>query len=662
MTLVRPDGPVPISGSGTSNTVAMFTGSLTLGDSVITQNSSQIGISTGAISARLHITGSGTTNATFTIKANNASVNTFYIRDDAEAGFSDDGINYFTIRQLASATYFKTSGASGYVFNNASDATNIGKISNTGQILFGDITDTNYAGAGIAIKATGLTSNVAKEIFAVFYKNNTDNDGIFLASKQNNCYVQPYSPSNVNQTLILGGRNSASGPFETLTLNSSGRATITNTSEQLRIAYDSSNYATWTTSSTGSVTISAAGGSGVGVFDFNTIINGGGTTVRSINTSTGTAAYSAFGLENSANSAVLFKLSTLYTTNGLFTANSLVIQNAGNIAFNASTGNSVLLGVNNTEIARVNATGLGVGVTPTSTLHIVGSTPTSGLGTNFQVTGNNNNPSLAEAMRIQLIAGYTGSAFSAGAEIYNASAGTGADLNLITSFSNPGGNVGLNAFAHATTTGYNIGGYYEALGGNINVGLIGKSVTTKNSATNIGVIGNAQNGGTTPIIIGGYFALNGADNPTFNSGALICDNGSTTSNIFAAYDNAVLKWSIADGGALTAAARLLGAQGADVASATNLTLGSDGNAFEITGITTIDLISITGWQNGSVVRLVFNESLTVRHGIATSGSNVTILLAGAANFSATANDTLTLMLCETTAGGQAWREVARSVN
>lgn len=470
MTLVRPDGPVPISGSGTSNTVAMFTGSLTLGDSVITQNSSQIGISTGAISARLHITGSGTTNATFTIKANNASVNTFYIRDDAEAGFSDDGINYFTIRQLASATYFKTSGTSGYVFNNASDATNIGKISNTGQILFGDITDTNYAGAGIAIKATGLTSNVAKEIFAVFYKNNTDNDGIFLASKQNNCYVQPYSPSNVNQTLILGGRNSASGPFETLTLNSSGRATITNTSEQLRIAYDSSNYATWTTSSTGSVTISAAGGSGVGVFDFNTIINGGGTTVRSINTSTGTAAYSAFGLENSANSAVLFKLSTLYTTNGLFTANALVIQNAGNIAFNASTGNSILLGVNNTEYARVNSTALTLGI------------------------------------------------------------------------------------------------------------------------------------------------------------------------------------------------RMLQKQGADVASATNLTLGSDGNAFEITGTTTIDLILITGWQNGSVVRLVFNESLTVRHGIATSGSNVTILLAGAANFSATANDTLTLMLCETTAGGQAWREVARSVN
>ena len=101
-------------------------------------------------------------------------------------------------------------------------------------------------------------------------------------------------------------------------------------------------------------------------------------------------------------------------------------------------------------------------------------------------------------------------------------------------------------------------------------------------------------------------------------------------------------------------------QGADVASGTNLTLGNDGNVFEITGTTQIDLILITNWKNGSLVTLVFNESVTVRHGIATSGSNVTILLAGAANFAATANDTLTLVLSETTAGGQAWRELART--
>lgn len=106
--------------------------------------------------------------------------------------------------------------------------------------------------------------------------------------------------------------------------------------------------------------------------------------------------------------------------------------------------------------------------------------------------------------------------------------------------------------------------------------------------------------------------------------------------------------------------RFMIAQGADVASATNLTLGNDGNVFEITGTTQIDLILVTGWLNGSEITLICNESVTIRHGIATSGSNVTILIASAANFSCTANDPLTLVLSETTAGGQAWREKART--
>lgn len=102
-------------------------------------------------------------------------------------------------------------------------------------------------------------------------------------------------------------------------------------------------------------------------------------------------------------------------------------------------------------------------------------------------------------------------------------------------------------------------------------------------------------------------------------------------------------------------------QGTDIASTTNLTLSLTGSCFEITGTTTIDLISITGWQNGSLVSLIFNEALTVRHGIATSGSNVTIILAGSANFLTSGNDSLTLRLVETTANGQVWLEMARTV-
>jgi hypothetical protein len=107
------------------------------------------------------------------------------------------------------------------------------------------------------------------------------------------------------------------------------------------------------------------------------------------------------------------------------------------------------------------------------------------------------------------------------------------------------------------------------------------------------------------------------------------------------------------------ATRFLGLQGADVASAGTIAL-TNGNVFELTGTTTVTLISNLGWQDGSEVTLVANESVTIAHATATSGTNITILLAGAVDFDMTANDTLTFVLCSTTAGGQAWREKART--
>lgn len=145
---------------------------------------------------------------------------------------------------------------------------------------------------------------------------------------------------------------------------------------------------------------------------------------------------------------------------------------------------------------------------------------------------------------------------------------------------------------------------------------------------------------------------------TITNAATVAISAAPIAGTNATLTNASALWIQA--GAARFDGRVLQNQGTDVASGTNLTLAGDGNTFEITGTTQIDLILITGWRDGVVVTLVFNESVTVRHGIATSGSNVTILLAGAANFAATANDTLTLVLCSTTAGGQAWRELART--
>jgi hypothetical protein len=103
--------------------------------------------------------------------------------------------------------------------------------------------------------------------------------------------------------------------------------------------------------------------------------------------------------------------------------------------------------------------------------------------------------------------------------------------------------------------------------------------------------------------------------------------------------------------------RLQCAKGSDVASAGTLTLGAGGNSFDITGTTTINYITTTGWQTGSFVILQFDASVTVAHNTGSvPGSTAALLLSGAANFSATAGDTLMLWY-----DGTNWREVSRTV-
>lgn len=88
------------------------------------------------------------------------------------------------------------------------------------------------------------------------------------------------------------------------------------------------------------------------------------------------------------------------------------------------------------------------------------------------------------------------------------------------------------------------------------------------------------------------------------------------------------------------------AKGVDVTSATTITLGDDGNFFDITGTTTIT--SITAKSAGTLVVLQFDGIVTV-----TDGSNLSL----AGNFVTTAGDTITLI-----SDGVLWHEVCRSVN
>ena len=112
---------------------------------------------------------------------------------------------------------------------------------------------------------------------------------------------------------------------------------------------------------------------------------------------------------------------------------------------------------------------------------------------------------------------------------------------------------------------------------------------------------------------------------------------------------------------ITANGSVLHKQGNDVVAGAIISLGTSGNIFEITtGTPTIDLISNITWQNGSEITLIANEGFTITHASSTIGTDITILLSGSGNFVMTPNDTLTLILSETTASGQAWREKSRT--
>lgn len=110
-------------------------------------------------------------------------------------------------------------------------------------------------------------------------------------------------------------------------------------------------------------------------------------------------------------------------------------------------------------------------------------------------------------------------------------------------------------------------------------------------------------------------------------------------------------------GRITNAGRHQNGKGSNLTAADEMALGTDGNFFEVDGVTTINHLTKTNWQAGSVVILQFNESVTVTHNAGSpTGTEASLLLAGAGNFSATASDTLTLIY-----DGVTFREIGRAV-
>lgn len=102
--------------------------------------------------------------------------------------------------------------------------------------------------------------------------------------------------------------------------------------------------------------------------------------------------------------------------------------------------------------------------------------------------------------------------------------------------------------------------------------------------------------------------------------------------------------------------RVSQAKGVAVNAANDLTLGFDGNLFHIAGATQINAIITSFWQAGSEITLIFDSTPTVKHNTAGGAGTAKLLLAGAVDFVATANDLLCLIY-----DGTSWFEKGRTV-
>lgn len=121
------------------------------------------------------------------------------------------------------------------------------------------------------------------------------------------------------------------------------------------------------------------------------------------------------------------------------------------------------------------------------------------------------------------------------------------------------------------------------------------------------------------------------------------------------YTNNTLRRTVTSAGYTNHTNRLEETQ-ATVASANNLTL-TTANHFLISGTTQINAITTTDWQAGAVVSLQFQGALTVKNNTAGGAGTAVMRLAGAADFTTSALDTLTLKY-----DGTQWVELSRSNN
>ena len=151
-------------------------------------------------------------------------------------------------------------------------------------------------------------------------------------------------------------------------------------------------------------------------------------------------------------------------------------------------------------------------------------------------------------------------------------------------------------------------------------------------------------------IVGGALTVTGAQTftgaATFN-GTLTANGNTTLGN--AAGDTVTLT------GTMNASNAINEAQGTQAASANNLDLAeTTGNTFEITGVTQINQINTTGYQNGSIIHLLFADAVTIADNQTPTGLTARVLTASSGNITTVADEIWSFILT-TSATIRAWR-------
>jgi hypothetical protein len=298
---------------------------------------------------------------------------------------------------------------------------------------------------------------------------------------------------------------------------------------------------------------------------------------------------------------------------------TIPLLNASN-TFSAGTaqtfGSTTTSGTGTTTIA----TTMSGGSQTSNFINITATLPTTltaqTTGINILLTSAGSSVQQINGFSVQLLAGYTGATTVVACQVLSFVAGTGVAPYSGSSL----GNFGIFGGSLGATVGTNVGFYGLGANGGVNYGVFGEATTTKNGATNVGVVGTAINAGTTPIQVGGYFGLLGGANPTFTSCAICANNGSVAAPVALFQVGGVTKSSVDANGNLTTQAAGIGLQ---IKSGSNARIGTgtlSGGTLTVanTSVTANTRVFLTDTTSGALTNV---GSLTV---VTTAGTGFVV--------------------------------------